>query len=93
MSPAASEGHEIVCPIDLFGRVEGEIADLSMAINRAPCAVEKAPLAAELRGLVAALLDCEAYDEGNMNCRLCRAFSELRDKTAAVVEKAAALVH
>lgn len=92
MNPADS-GHQIACPIDLFGRVEGEIADMTAAINRAPSAVEKAPLAAELRGLVAELLDCEAYDEGNMNCRLCREFCELRDRTAALVEKAAALVH
>jgi hypothetical protein len=34
---------------------------------------------------------CEQYDEGSMDCRLCRNFSELRRKTAALVIKAGRL--
>lgn len=81
----------IECPIGLFGQVEREIEELTAALNRAPVAVEKAPLAGELRAAVATLLDCKAHDEDNANCRLCREFSSLRDKTAAVVEQAARL--
>lgn len=91
MSPTGSPAPSIVCPIDLFDRVEGEIQDLTAAINHAPTATEKAPLAGELRRAVSVLLECDAYDEDNVNCRLCRDFSELRDKTAAVVEQAAKL--
>lgn len=81
----------IVCPIGLFGQIEREVEDITAAINRAPSAVEKAPLARKLRDAVAPLLDCKAYDGENANCGLCREFSALRDKTAAVVEQAARL--
>lgn len=81
----------IECPIGLFGQVECEIEDITQAINRAPSAVEKASLAGALRAAVATLLDCNAYDENNTNCRLCREFSTLRDKTAAAIEQAARL--
>jgi hypothetical protein len=82
---------EIDCPIALFGRVEREVEDITAALNRAPGAVEKAPLARQLRGAISTLLDCKAYDANNANCRLCREFSQLRDKTAALVEQAAKL--
>lgn len=91
MTPSEHSAHSIVCPIDLFARIETEVEDLTAALNRAPTAAEKAPLARDLRDKVALLLECRAYDEGNVNCRLCREFSELRDKTAALVEQAAKL--
>ena len=91
MSPMTPQGHGIDCPIDLFPSVERKIEDLTTAINRASTAAEKAGPASELRAQVSTLLDCEAYDEDNMNCRLCREFSELRDETAALVEQATRL--
>ncbi len=92
MSPAVSRGAGINCPIDLFDPTEREIKDITAAINRAARAQDKAPLASELRGVVAALLECKAYDENNVNCRLCQEFAELRDNTASLVEQAARLV-
>lgn len=91
MTENASGSPSIVCPIDLFPMVEREIQDLTARLNRAPTVKEKAPLAKELRDAVSILLECKARDEKNVNCRLCREFSRLRDKTAAVVEQAARL--
>ena len=81
----------IHCPISLFSRQEGEITRLSQAIKQAPRAPEKAVWAHALVGAVDLLLSCEHYDEGNLNCRLCRQFSELRRKTAALIVKAGQL--
>jgi len=78
----------IRCPIGLYPRQEEEIARLTQAINRTRTAAEKAPWAQELMEAVDVLLACERYDEGSMDCRLCRNFSELRRKTAALVVKA-----
>ncbi len=91
MSPADSHGHGIVCPIDLFSRIERQVEETTAAINRASTPAEKAQRAGELRAAVSRLLECKAYDEDNLNCRLCREFSKLRDQTAAVVEQAARL--
>lgn len=82
---------QIDCPIGLFEEVQPKIEDITSAINQAPTATEKARWAGELRDAVGPLLDCKAYDENNLNCRLCREFSQLRDKTAAVVQQAARL--
>lgn len=92
MNPAPSRGGGVDCPIDLFGPTEREVEKITVAINRAPTAAAKAPLAGDLRRVVGKLLACEAYDAGNVNCRICREFSELRDKTAALVQRAADLV-
>lgn len=81
----------IRCPIDLFSEQEAKIERLTEAINRAPTATEKAPLAQDLIEAVDVLLACEQYDEENVNCRLCRNFSKLRRKTAALVMKAGKL--
>lgn len=81
----------IVCPIDLFDDAEREIKQLSTALNHARSAGEKGRLAHQLSERVSALLDCEAYDSRNGNCRLCREISTLRGKTATLIEKAAAL--
>ena len=78
----------IHCPIGLFPRQEEEIALLTQEINQARTAAEKAPWAQTLIETVDVLLACEQYDEGGMDCRLCRNFSELRRKTAALVIKA-----
>lgn len=78
----------IHCPIDLFPRQEEEIALLTQEINQARTAAEKAPWAQTLIETVDVLLACEQYDEGSMDCRLCRNFSELRRKAAALVIKA-----
>jgi len=77
----------IHCPIGLFPRQEAEIARLTQAINRAPTAAEKAPWGQALMEAVDMLLACEQYDEGSMDCDLCRNFAELRRKTAVLVVK------
>jgi len=78
----------VQCPIDLFPRQEAEVARLTEALNRAPTAAQKAPWAESLIQAVDVLLACEQYDAGRLHCRLCRHFSELRRKTAALVVKA-----
>lgn len=84
-------GPQIDCPIGLFGRVESDVETITAGINRASSATEKARLARDLRVTLATLIDCAAYDRNNTNCRLCREFSGLRDKTAALIEQAARL--
>ena len=81
----------IRCPVGLFPRQEEEIGRLTQEINQARTAAEKAPWAQALIETVDVLLACEQYDEGSMDCRLCRNFSELRRKTAALVIKAGRL--
>jgi hypothetical protein len=81
----------IRCPIGLFPRQETEIARLTQEINRAPTAADKAAWAQALMEAVDVLLACEQYDEESLDCRLCRNFSELRRKTAALVVKAGRL--
>ena len=81
----------IHCTTGLFSRQEEEIARLTQEINQARTAAEKAPWAQALIETVDVLLECEQYDEGSMDCRLCRNFSELRRKTAALVIKAGRL--
>jgi hypothetical protein len=78
----------IDCPVDLYPRQEAEIERLTRSINQERTAAQKAPYAQSLLETVDILLDCEAYDEDNSDCRLCRNFSELRQKTAALVVKA-----
>jgi len=82
-----SEQASIRCPSGLFLRQEAEVARLTQAINQARTAAEKTPYAQELMGAVDVLLACEAYDGQDLNCRLCRGFSELRRKTAGLVVK------
>ena len=81
----------IECPIGLFPRQEAEIGRLTTDINQARTAAQKAPYAQDLIEAVNALLDCVAYDQENLNCRLCRGFSELRHKTATLIIKAGSL--
>jgi hypothetical protein len=81
----------IYCTIGLYPGQEEEINRLNQAINQAQTAAEKAPWAQALIETVDVLLACEQYDEGSLNCRLCRNFSELRRKTAALVIKAGRL--
>lgn len=81
----------IHCPIGLFPRQEEEIARLTQEINQARTAAEKAPWAQALMEAVDVLLACEQYDEQSLDCRLCRNFSQLRRKTAALVIKAGRL--
>jgi len=64
---------------------------LTQEINRARTAAEKAPWAQALTEAVNVLLACEQYDEGSLDCRLCRNFSELRRKTASLIVKAGSL--
>lgn len=82
-----SEQASIRCPSGLFLKQEAEIARLTQAINQARTAAEKTPYAQGLIEAVDVLLACEAYDGQDLNCRLCRDFSELRRKTASLVIK------
>ena len=82
---------QIECPIDLFAGCEREIERLTTAINHVSALEEKGRLARELLTSVSTLLDCKAYDQNNLNCRLCRELSTLRHKTAAVIDRATAL--
>jgi Mor family transcriptional regulator len=84
----ASTQASIHCPIGLFTRQEEQIIGLTREINQAPTAAKKAPWAQELTEAAEALLACESYDEGSTDCRLCRNFSELRRRTAALILKA-----
>ncbi len=81
----------IQCPIDLYPRQEAEIERLTRSINQERTAAQKAPYAQSLLETVDILLDCRAYAEDSSDCRLCRNFSELRHKTAALVVKAGQL--
>lgn len=83
-----SKRANIHCPINLFPVQEEEIIRLTQAINQAPAAVQKAPYAQDLMAAVDVLLACESYDEGSLDCRLCRNFSQSRHKTASLVVKA-----
>lgn len=91
MSSAEPNGPGIRCPIDLFGPTERQIEHIVAAMNQASNAKVKALLAGDLRIAVATLLDCEAFDERDANCRLCREFATLRDSVAAAVEHAGQL--
>jgi len=88
-SRCASAG--IFCPIGLYQKHEGEIARLTEAINRSPTADEMARAAHDLRRHASVLLDCRAYDENDLNCRICRDLSILRERTASVVEQMTSL--
>ena len=85
------EGHPtLVCPISLFERIEPLIGDIASRMNQASAPHEKAESAREMMATVQRLLDCESFDGGNVNCRLCHEFSTLRQKTATLVIKMAA---
>ena len=81
----------IDCPIGLFPEQEEEIARLTQEVNRAGTAAEKGPWAQALTEAVDVLLACQRYDEESLDCRLCRNFSALRRKTAALVIRAGRL--
>jgi hypothetical protein len=80
---------KIECPIGLFGPQEVKIEALTKSLNAAPTLLEKAPFAQELMEEAGVLLACQSYDPTNVNCGLCRGFSELRMQTANLVMKMA----
>lgn len=82
---------KIDCPLGIFAGHEREIGQLTEALNQAPNLAAKAEIAGRLRDATAVLLSCVGYQEDNINCRLCREFSRLRDQTAALVARAAGL--
>lgn len=84
----ASTQSSIHCPTDRFTRQEEQIVVLTQRMNQARTTAQKAPWAQELIDLVDMLLACESYDEGSTDCRLCRNFSELRRRMAALILKA-----
>jgi len=87
----ADDQPSIRCPIGLFAEQERQISRLTLAINRAETATDKAPWAQELIQAVDVLRACEAHDESSSHCHLCRDLAELRCKTAALVIQASKL--
>lgn len=77
------------CPIALFEQVEPKMRSLTALINATSNVQDKAELARALMEQCETLLRCARFDESDMNCRLCRQFSTLRKKTAALVLKIA----
>ncbi|MGB0087540.1 MAG: hypothetical protein WBP94_19460 [Rhodomicrobiaceae bacterium] len=89
MPPA--QGHaQLNCPIGLFERIEPEIQTITARMNQAPAPGEKAEYARGLLAKVERLLECESFDDGNLNCRMCRDVSNLRRQTATLILKMAA---
>lgn len=84
-----SEQASLECPIDLYPRQDSDIQRLNAEINRHRTAADKAGYARELLEVVGVLLSCDAYDDGNLNCQLCRQFASLRQKAADLVIAAA----
>lgn len=82
--PPHDAAPQIRCPIALFEVCEARIRAFTDGINQSQGA-EKARFAQALLEETGRLLACESYDEGAMDCRLCRNFSELRQKTASLV--------
>ena len=83
----------IHCPIGLLTEQAEHIVHLTQEINRARTAGEKAPVARVLLETVDLLLACGCYDAESLSCYLCRNFSGLQRKTAALVVEAARLSH
>ncbi|MBE3118480.1 MAG: hypothetical protein IMZ50_06975 [Candidatus Atribacteria bacterium] len=82
----------IQCPTEgLFSQQEEEIGRLTQTINQVQGAAQKAAHALVLIDAVEVLLACQAYDQENLNCRLCRNISQLRFKTYNLVVKAGRL--
>jgi hypothetical protein len=81
---------KIRCPIGLFDPQEAKIEAVTKSINAARSASEKMPFVQDLIDEVSVLLECTSYDQANLNCGLCRGFSELRMETASLVMKVGA---
>ncbi len=90
--PAPEQPLLLQCPINLFERIEPDIRSFTALINQTRDLRDKGDLARTLIERTQTLLDCESFDDGNMNCRLCRQFSSLRQKTAELVLKIAGAV-
>jgi len=90
MASSRSSPHS-ECPIGLFEGHETQIERLAAAVNRASAPEENGRLARELLENLSALLDCNAYDQNDSYCRLCRDVSMSRRKTATVIDCATAL--
>jgi hypothetical protein len=88
-SSSTKSQSRINCPIGLFGPQEDKIETITKLLNAAPTPSQKAPFAQELVDEVGVLLMCRSYDPDNVNCGLCRGFSELRMQTANLVLKMA----
>ena len=86
-----SEAVGIYCPIHLFPEQEAEIGRLTLELNGAPSAAEKAPWAQAMIKATDVLMACASYDEESQDCHLCRNFSNLRQKTAALIVMAGSL--
>lgn len=75
----------IDCPIGLFPKQESKIQDLTRRINEAKGIQQKAESASALREAVNILLQCSAFDEGNVHCVNCLALSSVRSMTATLI--------
>jgi len=81
----ADEQASINCP--QFQAQESICTRLTEQINAARSVAEKATAAQELINAVQELLDCDEYNEENLDCQYCHDFSVLRKKTAELVSK------
>ncbi len=75
----------IDCLIDLFPKQESRVQVLTRWINEAKGIQQKAELAHSLHKEVEVLLQCSAFDEGNIHCVNCKAISSVRSKTATLI--------
>ncbi len=87
--PPSERELQLKCPISLFEQVEPKILSLTALINGTRNLQDKAGFALSLMEKSEKLLQCDSFNEKNMNCRLCRQFSGLRQKTAALILKLA----
>lgn len=85
----ARDAAKIDCPLGIFADHEQEIGRLTVALNQAANPAAKAGMARQLCDATTVLLSCVGYQEDNINCRLCREFSRLRNQTAALVARVA----
>lgn len=78
----------IACRIGLFERQEEAVAELTPAVNTTRNPAARAEHARQLLAALEPLLSCGAYSDDDVNCRLCRQFSQLRRQMALLVLKA-----
>jgi len=71
-----------------FQAQENVITGLTVQINAAKTGTEKASEAKRLMEAVEVLLSCDDYSDRPPDCRYCRSFSQLRQKSAGMIVKA-----
>lgn len=83
------EIEKIECPINLFQPQEKKMQSIVQEINASKDINDKATYANELQKEVDVLLECQSYDEKNLNCKGCQTIADLREKAVEIVLKTA----